>query len=51
MIIGDSGGGNRPILTIGTHLGEPAPLTMALQIDGGAHTLTVNGKLLGTEKA
>ena len=80
VIIGDSGGGNRPILTIGTHLGEPAPLTIALQIDGGAHTissgglrtdvwhawemvvnpgqpsgggwytLTVNGKLLGTEK-
>jgi hypothetical protein len=80
VIIGDSGGGNRPILTIGTHLGEPAPLTIALQIDGGAHTissaglrtdawhawemvvnpgqptgggwytLTVTGKLAGTEK-
>ena len=79
VIIADSGGGNRPILTIGTHLGEPAPITIALQIMAGRtrsaraacgrmsgtrgrwwstpasrraaeYTLTVNGKLAGTEK-
>ena len=35
VIIGDSGGGNRRILTIGTHLGEPAPLRTALQMMAG----------------
>jgi hypothetical protein len=36
VIVADGAGGNRPILTIGTHFGEPSPLQMRLQIDGGA---------------
>jgi hypothetical protein len=43
VILGDSAGDNRPILTIGTHLDWPTPITMELQIDGGAHIIRSDG--------
>jgi hypothetical protein len=43
LIVADSGPGNRPIVTIGTHEGEPTPLVIGLQIDGGAYRMASRG--------
>lgn len=44
ILIADNGVNNRPIMTVGTHLAEPNPLTVDLQRDGGVGIITSGGQ-------
>jgi hypothetical protein len=48
LVVAQPATDSRPILTIGTHLGEPRPLQMRLQLDGGARR--VDSQALATDR-